>query len=200
MKQQYRFRVNTESAVPSALPQEFVVKITAFVDSSKPVDNDETYTAFLGGVTEIIKKYASRLTAETPIFHQRLPRIGHHEQTIATGWGGVFFTFASEADNRVEKYLIVQQATDPSGVLGFEYHNRKVEKLRIEEGYALLMKADASGVVSLTFVGPRDTCELQPPTAHGIIPLTNTAILETSNYELDAADLLFIFRPVTPES
>lgn len=182
--------------MPSALPQQFVNEMTALVNYSEPVDNDETYTDFLGGITEIIKKYASQLTAETPIYHQRLPRIGHHEQTIATDWGGVFFREASEANDHVEKYLIVKQATDPSGVLGFEYHKKKVEKLRVEEGYALLMKADTSGNVSLTFAGPGDTCELQPPTGHGIIPLTNTTILETSNYELDADDLLFIFKPV----
>lgn len=196
MKQPYTFRINTEQAAPPEFPGQFVDEITGLVNSSKPVDNDEAYTDFLGGITEIIKKYASQLTVETPIYHQRLPRIGHHEQTIATDWGGVFFREASEANDHVEKYLIVKQATDPSGVLGFEYHKKKVEKLRVEEGYALLMKANTSGTVSLTFAGPGDTCELQPPTAHGVIPLTNTAILETSNYELDADDLLFIFRPV----
>lgn len=199
MKQPHSFRINSESIVPSILPRQFVDEITIFVDSSKSVDNNETYTDFLGGITEIIKKYASELTADTPIFHQRLARIGRHEQTIATDWGGVFFLEASEAKDHVEKYLIVKQATDPFGVLGFEYHKKKVEKLQIEEGYALLMKADDSGNVSLTFAGPGDTCELPPPTAHGIIPLTNTTILETSNYELDAADLLFVFTPVKKE-
>ena len=196
MKQLYRFRINTESAVPSTLPRQFVAETTAFVNSSKPVDNDEAYTDFLGGITEIREKYATQLTADTPIFHQRIARIGYHEQTIATDWGGVFFREASESKDHVEKYLIVKQATNPFGVLGFEYHKKKVEKLQVEEGYALFMKADASGTVSLTFAGPGDTCELQPPAGHGVIPLTNTTILETSNYELDAADLLFVFTPV----
>lgn len=196
MQQPFRFRINTEVAAPSALPKEFVNEIIGYVNSSVEVKSDETYTAFLGGITEFIKKYALQLTTETPIYDQRLPRIGRHEQTIKTGWGGVFFREASEANDHVEKYLIVKQAIDPSGVLGFEYHEKKIEKLRVEEGYALLMKANSPGNVSLTFAGPGDTCELQPPIAHGVIPLTNTTILEISNYELDADDLKFIFQPV----
>lgn len=68
MKQLYRFRIKTEPTVPSALPRQFVTETTAFIDSSKPMENDEAYTDFLGGITEIIKKYASQLTADTPIF------------------------------------------------------------------------------------------------------------------------------------
>ncbi len=196
MKQPYTFRFNSESPAPAVLPSRLVAELVENVNSSKPVNSDESYTELLTGITEIIKKYSSQLTAETPIYHKRLPRIGRHEQTIATGWGGVFFREASEANDHVEKFLIVKQAVDPSGVLGFEYHKRKVEKLKIEEGYAVLMKSDKPGNVSLTFAGPGDTCELLPPTAHGVIPLTNTAILETSNYELDADDLLFLFSPV----
>jgi len=198
--QPYRFCLNTEAAVPAALPGQFVAEIAGLVEASKPVNSDEAYTEFLAGVTGVIKKYAPQLMAETPIFQSRLPRIGRHEQTIVTGWGGVFFREASEKNDRVEKYLIVKQAADPSGVLGFEYHKKKVEKLRVEEGYALLMQAEPAGTVTLTFAGPGDTCELQPPTAHGIIPLTNTVILETSNYELDADDLMFIFKPVKLQS
>src|SRR3989344_205424 len=90
MKQPYRFRINTEQAGPSVFPDQFVDEIAGFVDSSKPVDNDEAYTDFLAGITEIIKKYALQLTADTPIYQKRLLRIGRHEQTIATNWGGVF--------------------------------------------------------------------------------------------------------------
>lgn len=194
MTQPYKFRIDPEQSLPPAIPQQFVKEVTGFINFSKPVDSDETYTAFLAGITEIVGKYASQLTADTPIYQDRLPRIGRHEQTIKTDWGGVFFTEASESRNFVEKYLIVKQATDPSGVLGFEYHKKKIEKLQIKEGYVILMKADESGTVGLTFAGPGDGCELNPPVAHGIIPLTNTTILETSNYELDADDLLFIFR------
>lgn len=198
MKYPYTFRINSEATAPAALPAEFVAEITGRINASRPIDSDQAYTDFLAGITEIIQRYSSGLIADTPIFEARLPRIGRHEQTISVpAWGGVFFTFASEADDRVEKYLIVKQAADPLGVLGFEYHQKKVEKLKVEEGYVLLMKADDSGNVSLTFAGPGDSCELNPPTAHGIIPLTNTAILETSNYQLDADDLLFIFKPVT---
>jgi len=200
MTQAYRFCLNTEAAVPAALPGQFVAEIAGLIKVSKPVDSDEAYTNFLAGVTGVVKKYASQLTAETPIFQSRLPRIGRHEQTIPTGWGGVFFREASESRNLVEKFLIVKQAVDPSGVLGFEYHKKKVEKLRVEEGYTLLMQAGSAGTVTLTFAGPGDSCKLEPPTAHGIIPLTNTAILETSNYELDADDLLFIFKPVKLQS
>ncbi len=198
MKQPYSFRISPEQPVPPAMPREFVAEVTGFINSSKPVDSDQTYTDFLEGLTEIIGRYASQLTADTPIYQERLPRIGHHEQTIATGWGGVFFREASEANDHVEKYLIVKQATDPFWVLGFEYHKKKIENLRIEEGQVLLMKANDSGSVSLTFAGPGESSEFNPPTAHGVIPLTNCTILETSNYELDAVDLLFIFRPVIP--
>jgi len=195
VKQPYKFRINAETPIPARLPQQFTDEIARFVDSSKPADSDETYTDFLTGITEIIKNYALQLTADTPIFQQRLARIGRHEQTIATNWGGVFFREASEAKNHVEKYLIVKQAIDPSGVLGFEYHKRKKEKLQIEEGYVLLMQVDTPGSIALTYAGQGKTCELQPPVGHGIIPLTNATILETSNYELDADDLLFIFKP-----
>lgn len=194
--EQYQFHLNPESATTKVIPEEFVIKLTDRINSSKPVDSDKTYTDFLAGITEIIKKYSSQLSAKTPIFHQRLERIGRHEQTIKTDWGGVFFTEASESGDHVEKYLIVKQATAPAGVLGFEYHKRKKENLKIEEGYVLLMKAETPGTITLTFAGPGDTCELLPPAAHGIIPLTNCTILETSNYELDADDLLFIFRSV----
>jgi hypothetical protein len=197
MKQSYTFRINHEQSIPAALPRQFVAELTEKVNSSKPVDSDITYSKFMAGIAEVIQKYSSQLTADTPTYDKRLPRIGRHEQTISVpAWGGVFFRDASEPRDYVEKYLIVKQASDQFGVLGFEYHNRKIEKLKVEEGYAMFIKSDEQDNVSLTFAGPGDTCELNPPTAHGIVPLTNTAVLETSNYELDADDLIYIFQPV----
>jgi hypothetical protein len=193
MNQSYTFRMGAEQKTFTDVPATFMSELTAFVNSSPAIQDKTAYTQFCVGVTEIIAKHSSELSADTPIFDQRLTRIGRHEQTIHTDWGGVSFVEASESNDHVEKYLIVKQAVQPNWVLGFEYHNRKVEKLEVKEGYAIFMKSDEAGNVSLTLAGPGDTCELPPPTPHGVIALTNTAILETSNYQLDADDLLFIF-------
>src|SRR5690348_755443 len=107
MKKPYTFRMAAEQKTFEAVPAGFMTELTTFVNSTQAIEDKAGYTQFCTGMTEIIAKHSAELTAQTPIFEKRLPKIGRHEQTIPTDWGGVSFVDASEPRDYVEKFLIV---------------------------------------------------------------------------------------------
>lgn len=198
MNSVYSFRMNPGDPGLKQSHPGFVGELTAFVNGSAVVDSKERYLSLIGGITDIIAKYANELTMPTPLYDKELERIGKNELTFKTPWGGVAFKEVSVTNNHVEKLLVVEQARKPSGVLGFEYHHKKDEKLEIEEGYAIFISTGQPSetgeeTVTLTFAQKGDTAVLHPGIKHGVIALTNLVIRETSTCDLDIEDLLFVF-------
>ena len=199
LESSYIFRIDPEEHQFKKTHPVFVDKLTQFINASKPIACKEDYVAFVGGITDIITQHARELAVSTPLYDKELERIGKNELTFATPWGGVAFKEVSIKRNHVEKYLVVEQAVKPTDVLGFEYHHKKDERLRVEEGYAIFIASDLSpegltqGRVTMMFAGQGSTCELHPETKHGVIALTNLVLLETSTCDLDREDLLFVF-------
>ena len=195
----YTFRMAPDESELKKKYPDFVDELTSYVNASQPIGDKGTYLAFIQGITDIIGRHAKALTVPTPLYDKKLERIGKNELTFPTPWGGVAFKEVSVKNNHVEKFLVVEQAVKPSGVLGFEYHHKKDEKLQIMEGYAIFLSSDQTpegleqGHVTLMFAGPGSTCQLHPETKHGVIALTNLIILETSTCDLDREDLLFVF-------
>ncbi len=195
----YIFRMAPDGPDLKKIHPDFVDEFTRFVNASQPIGDREAYLTFIQGVTDIVARHAKELSIPTPLYDKELERIGNNELTFATPWGGVAFKEVSVKGNHVEKYLVVEQAVKPTDVLGFEYHHKKNERLRVEEGYAIFISSDLTpegmeqGRVTLTFAGPGSTCELHPETKHGVIALTNLVLLETSTCDLDREDLLFVF-------
>lgn len=191
----YHFRIH-ESPSPLARKfPSFVRDLTLYVSDADPVTSKQTYRKFLRGITDLIQKHRRELATRTPLYEKERKPIGHNELTFATPWGGVSFKEVSVKKDHVEKLLIVEQAKNPDGVLGFEYHKLKDEHLEILEGYAVFIASHPihTRSVILTLAKPHDTVSLPPGVRHGVIPLTNLVIKETSTCDLDASDLLFVF-------
>lgn len=195
----YTFRMASDASPLEREHPTFVQELSTYVNESLPVGSKDEYLAFIAGITDIIGRHKEELDCATPLFDKEIQPIGTNELTIKTPWGGVSFKEVSVTGDHVEKLLVVRQATDPSGVLGFEYHHLKDEKLEVKEGLAIFISSDHTaegwkeGNVTLTFARPGDTCTLHPESEHGVIALTNLVLLETSTCHLDASDLLFVF-------
>lgn len=110
-----------------------------------------------------------------------------------TRWGGVSIKKVDTEKDFVQKLLLVKQY----GILGFEVHKRKREKLCVKEGFCLLLSLQHSskqwkkGLVTIALGATGKRVTLEPGDEHGIIALTNCVIEETSTNHLD--DLVYIF-------
>ena len=168
----------------------FATEITTYINESLPIDSKKAYIEFLKSVTGIIGKHKNELVIPNPRFDEEMNLLENDElNLVIPAWGGVAPQKVDKKKGIREKYLIVLQATSPSGVLGDpEYHRLKDEHLVIEEGYVLLIGSKSAdwdkGNVTLTFAGPGDTCTLHPGNRHGIIAITNALILERANNTL----------------
>ncbi len=112
--------------------------------------------------------------------------------TESTVWGGVTLKKVDVAKDYIEKLLIIQQ----HGVLGFEIHKKKLEKLKILEGICLVLfvnhKNHNSRSITIKLAGPGDRFTFHPNDEHGILALSDCVIQETSTNHLD--DLVYIFQ------
>lgn len=168
---------------------DFSKEISSFIDTSLPIHNKEEYLSFIEGITGIIARHSEELTIPNPRFDEEMSLLENDElNLVIPAWGGVAPQIVDKKNEVREKYLIIKQATKPSGVLGPEYHKLKDEHLTVEEGFVLLMSSDLDawnqGKITFTFAGPGDTCTLHPGNRHGIIAITNALILERANNTL----------------
>lgn len=111
-----------------------------------------------------------------------------------TPWGLVSIKKVDVQKNYVQKLLVIKQF----GILGFEYHKKKLEKLKVLEGIALFIFANHTtlhykkGRLMVQVAGAGNTFQFEPYDEHGLVALTNVVIEETSTNHLD--DLHFIFN------
>lgn len=111
-----------------------------------------------------------------------------------TPWGGVPIKAVDVEKDYIRKLLVIKQY----GILGFEIHKYKLEKLNILEGICLLIASQRSakdwqkGQVSVALGKKGNKVVLEPGDEHGIIALTNCVIEEQSTNHL--TDLSYIFE------
>lgn len=110
-----------------------------------------------------------------------------------TPWGMVSIKSVDVSRNFIKKLLVIKKF----GVLGFEYHKKKIEKLKIFEGSIIVFysgKARTSQeeiIVNVEIARAGDFYKFDPFTEHGILALTDCVIEEQSTNNLD--DLFYIF-------
>ncbi|MBU1499648.1 hypothetical protein KKE48_02160, partial [Patescibacteria group bacterium] len=117
------------------------------------------------------KKYKYNL--KTPLFNQEIKLIKAKKPlSEATAWGGVNLKKVDVAKNYIKKLLVIRKY----GILGYEYHKKKIERLKILEGYCL---------VNFKLAKPGDKFKYVPGEEHGVVALTNCVIEEQSTNNLD---------------
>lgn len=133
-------------------------------------------------------------TAST-LFSKELRQINQSQPlSEKTPWGGVVLKKVDVERDFIQKLLVIQEL----GVLGFEIHLKKLEKLRILEGTCLVLYSNhkknryKKRIVTVTLAKASDRFVFHPKNEHGIIALTNCVIEETSTNHLD--DLVYIFK------
>ncbi len=157
------------------------------------VSDGTAYNTFLRELIQSLKTVKEK-NRSFPLFKKEVQELSVHSPLIEiTPWGGVSIKKVDTAKGFIQKLLIIRQY----GILGFEIHNKKLEKLHILEGECLLISSlHASetwqkGIVSVSFGEKGKKVVLNPGDEHGIIALTNCVIEETSTNNLD--DIVFIF-------
>jgi len=204
--QQYLFRMDKTESPLKKEHTGFMSELYAYVDSSLPISTQDAYVEFISGVAKIIGSHKAEFTMngeDSKIFDTKIPRVGKHELKPKTDWGGVSFFITSEPENHVEKYLLVKQSITPVNVLGFERHEKKDEHLLVKEGIALFVSSEPDAMdgkirrVTLRIALPGDTITLHPGNIHGVFAVSEKlTLMETSTYDLDIEDLIYVFRPV----
>lgn len=156
--------------------------------------SQEEYARIVSGMLSLIREHP--MSIDGTELHSK--EIGPIQKGVAltekTLWGGVSLKNVDVAKDFIRKLLVVNGL----GVLGFEYHDLKLEKLKVLEGYPLVIFSNHSskgwkeGKLSWKISAPGDRFTFLPSDEHGIIALTNSVIEETSTNHLD--DLRFIYR------
>lgn len=175
------------------IDSKLVEELQSLFSSQKAGTTDE-YNNILKNIIVIIKKHPVS-GVQSPLHNQELPVIKQHKPlTEETAWGGVALKKVDVEKDFIQKLLVINRY----GILGFEIHKEKYEKLKVLEGIVLLLYSNhknplwKEGVVSMTISAPNDTGDLPPYDEHGMIALTNCVVEETSTNHLD--DLVFIFE------
>lgn len=161
--------------------------------AGKSFSSQKEYAAVIKSILEASKKNGDG--AGYPIYRKEIISIKKRlALTEPTAWGGVVMKNVDVENDFIRKLLVVGRG----GVLGFEYHKLKHEKLRVLEGSCLVMysshkkKGYANGKMAWKIARPGDRFEFHPYDEHGIIALSDCVIEETSTNHLD--DLTFIYK------
>ncbi|MCR4263668.1 MAG: hypothetical protein NUV98_03030 [Candidatus Roizmanbacteria bacterium] len=154
----------------------------------------EEYNSFLDGLIPLLNPSLQSKAGKRDIFSKEISQRDRKIPLIEpTPWGLVSLQKVDVAKDFIQKLLVVKQ----HGILGFEYHEHKLEKLKVLEGIALIIYANHAasgwkeGQMKARIAAPGDIFEFKPYDEHGMIALTDAVIEETSTNYLD--DLLFIF-------
>ena len=113
------------------------------------------------------------------------------EEIIPTAWGGVVIT--RHEHPQVEKYLVVRRG----GYLALEKHERKDERLTVEEGAGLLLsRQSADELLTVRALAPGDEHHFAPGQEHCLIGTHNLLVFERSTDPKGMdQDLIFIYEP-----
>jgi len=171
----------------------FVQKVVGTL-AKQSIHSQTQYQKVLENVIQDTKKYKVPST-KISIHPKELPPIKKHKPlTEETLWGGVALKKVDVGKDFIQKLLVVNE----HGILGFEFHKEKLEKLNVLEGYCLVFysihnsKNWEKGKITVTLATVGDKFEFQPYDEHGIVALTDCTVEETSTNHLD--DLFYVFK------
>jgi len=150
-----------------------------FLGQKFSVVSEKDYNQMLRQIISLSKeKYKFKI--KTPLFNQEIKLIKAKKHlSEPTLWGGVNLKKVDVGKDYIKKLLVIRKY----GILGYEYHKKKIERLKILEGYCL---------VNFKLAKPGNRFKYAPGREHGVIALTNCVIEEQSTNDLD--DLIFIFN------
>lgn len=162
------------------------------LSKARGFDNGNEYRKVIIDVVKLIKK--NKVKSSNLSYKKEVSFIKNkHPLSESTNWGGVNLKMVDVDKNYIKKLLVISRA----GVLGFEIHKLKHEKLKILEGICLVLYSNHNapgwkkGNILTRFAAPGDKFEFFPRDEHGIIAITPTVIQEESTNHLD--DLIYIF-------
>lgn len=185
----YAFTLDKKSF--EAMPQLFS-QLQAFLDKTHTASSEKEYNGFIHALVALLKNEQIRNSSR--LFAKELKDITITSPLIEpTVWGGVSIKKVDTTKDFVQKLLLVKQY----GILGFEIHKRKLEKLHVLEGTCLLLSSQhkktawEKGQVTIVLGKVGTQVVLEPGDEHGIIALIDCVIEETSTNHLD--DLVYIF-------
>jgi hypothetical protein len=159
-----------------------------------PFSSKKEYASLVKRLVSVSKRHRIRMAA-SPIYSKEIGPIRKGlALTERTNWGGVSLKKVDVENDYVRKLLVVGR----SGVLGFEYHKLKRERLKVLEGFCLVLYSNhrsrgwRRGKTSWKIASAGDSFEFLPFDEHGLMALTDCVIEERSTNHLD--DLMFIYR------
>lgn len=160
----------------------------------KSFSSNSEYRKIITGLKHLIRQ--AKVTApKIELFNKEIRLIRKQlALTEKTTWGGVSLKYVDVDNNSIRKLLVIKKL----GVLGFEYHRLKREKLIILEGACIVLYSNhksknwKKGRVSYELAKPMDKFEFQAFDEHGIIALTDCVIEEQSTNHLD--DLIWVYQ------
>lgn len=175
---------------------EYVVKkLLVCIKTVKSINTANEYNNIVQKIVKLFKNEDLLPRIKSPLFEKEIVQISKSAPlTEKTVWGGVSLKKVDVGKNFIKKLLVIGQY----GILGFEIHKQKHERLKILEGVCIVLfsnHADPNwkkGKISVRLAAPGDKFEFLPNDEHGIIALTNAVIEEKSTNYLD--DLVYIFK------
>lgn len=172
----------------------YINEIAETLSLSEGISTREEFQSAIEGLIKKAQKFKMP-KCKIAIHPRELPAIKKHKPlTEETPWGGVALKKVDVEKDFIQKLLVINE----HGVLGFEFHKEKLEKLEVLEGYCLVLysnhkaKGYKNGQVKVKLATAGDTFQFLPYDEHGVIALTDCTIEETSTNHLD--DLFYIFK------
>ena len=169
-------------------------KLAAYIKTVKSITTTDQYNTFIKKVILIFRDSKILPSTKFPIYEKEIVQISKSVPlTEKTPWGGVVLKNVDVDKDYIRKLLVIGK----HGVLGFEIHKLKHERLKIIEGVCIVLYSNHAnakwkeGKISVKVGVPGDRFEFLPNDEHGIIALTNMVIEEKSTNHLD--DLVYIF-------
>mgnify|MGYP003394581548 CR=1 FL=1 len=190
----YYFDVESFAKNASIFPAPLAKSIKEIISSSQKFETKSDYQKFLNQIISAVKENSPK-GISTPLFNKEILPINKETPlTEKVIWGGVSLKNVDVDKDFIQKLLVVQKY----GILGFEIHKQKLEKLRVLEGKCIVLYSNHNtsgwekGKITIKAAQRGNTFEFQPNDEHGIIAISNCVIEETSTNHLD--DLTFIFQ------
>ncbi len=172
---------------------DFEKSISEYIRETGPIETEEQYNAIIKNLVYISKKFGF-LSKNSQLYEKEIVGIGKRAPlTEKTAWGGVSLRKVDVDENYIRKLLVIGKF----GVLGFEIHKLKHERLKILEGLCMVLYSNHAeknwkpGEISIRIGAEGDKFEFLPGDEHGIVALTSSVIEEQSTNHLD--DLTYIF-------
>ncbi len=171
----------------------FEKSLLSYIRSIKSIKTTQNYRNVIKKLLFIMKgaKYPplklKTYEKELDLIKENIPL---SEKTI---WGGVTLKKVDVGKDYIQKLLVI----NAYGLLGFEIHKLKHEKLKILEGVCFVLYSNHAkpkwkkGSITIRLATANDRFDFLPNDEHGIIALTNSVIEEISTNHL--ADLTYIF-------